>query len=757
MLGTYANLETAKDDFYRQCTMADFWIDIKKAPVAQAKNLSTLPGIAEISQRIVFPVIVDLEKVAQPISGQAVSIPDVQRPGINSIVLRSGSYFSGDERDEVILSEKFAQARDLQPGMSIHLILNGQRKKLMIVGTAISAEHVYLAPPGGFMSDPGNYGLFYLKQTFAEDIFGFEGACNSIVGTFTPYGKKQEQTLFLRMTKNLDPFGVFAITPLKDQFSNLSLNSEMGGLKTLSTMLPIMFLSVAALVLNVLMTRMAKQQRTIIGTLKALGYFNREILYHFLKFGLTVGILGALAGCALGYWMSGGMNSMYKAFFSFPRLLNYAYPAVMILAVIISLIFAALGTIRGVRCVIRLNPAESMREAAPETAGAIILERLTSFWQSLSLWWQIILRGMFRNKTKTLIGIFAAVMGSALVLLSFGFTNSMNYMVDFQFSKVLISNFDIGLKDGVDDKAVAEILRLPGVTHAEPVFTVPCTFYNDNHHKKGAISGLVQGAALTVPRTGDGTAVDIPTAGLLMTRRLANELDLDEGDYVRFVPIKGIKQPHTVQISRIIDSMLGLSVYADSTWLITLLGEGNIVSQIQLQARQTHEQQQSFYKTLKTFPLLESVSSIEEQKQTIQEQMTQSMGSVAFIMVLFAGVIFFGSILNASLISLSERQREISTYRVLGYQPREIGGMFLRENLLINMVGALLGLPVGKWMLIGMMTQYSNDAYSMPAIVTASSWGWTLLLSVIFVLGAHFFVQKNINKLNWLEGVNYKE
>jgi len=141
----------------------------------------------------------------------------------------------------------------------------------------------------------------------------------------------------------------------------------------------------------------------------------------------------------------------------------------------------------------------------------------------------------------------------------------------------------------------------------------------------------------------------------------------------------------------------------------------------------------------------------------MKEQMTGSMQSMASVMILFAGVIFFGSILNGSLISISEREREIATYRVLGYTPTEIGTIFLRENILTNMVGAVLGLALGYWMTVAMMAQYQNDAYSMPAVVYPVSLLYSMILSLVFVLSAHYFVKRVIRKQNWEEALSMKE
>ena len=109
-------------------------------------------------------------------------MPATRTPVINNIVIRKGSYFTGDKRNEVIVSEKFAQARNIIPGTFIHLIMGGKRKKLFVVGTAISSEYIYMTPPGSIFPEPASYGVFWIKQKFAEDVFGFHGACNNIVG-----------------------------------------------------------------------------------------------------------------------------------------------------------------------------------------------------------------------------------------------------------------------------------------------------------------------------------------------------------------------------------------------------------------------------------------------------------------------------------------------------------------------------------------------------------------------------------------------
>ncbi len=164
MLSTFNNLEKARSSYYSQCRMADFWIDLKKAPLSEVKLLLEQEGISEIRDRISFPVIVDLAEVDRPISGHLLTLPAHPEPIINNIVVERGSYFSEKRRDEVIISEKFARARNIEMGSYIYLVLNGQRKKLFVVGTAMSSEYMYLTPPGSIASNPSEYGLFYVKR-----------------------------------------------------------------------------------------------------------------------------------------------------------------------------------------------------------------------------------------------------------------------------------------------------------------------------------------------------------------------------------------------------------------------------------------------------------------------------------------------------------------------------------------------------------------------------------------------------------------
>jgi len=757
MGAAYNNLTEAKQRYYRQCRMAHFWIDLKKVPLAELDALARLPGVAVIRPRIGFYATVDMEDVAKPLNGLVLSLPDRREPVINDIVLRRGGYFTDRRRDEVIVNDAFAAEHDLKPGSRVRLVLNNRLQELYVVGTAISSEFVYLLPPGGLAPDRENFGVFYLKHTYAEDVFDFDGAANQIVGQLAPGLRGPPEQVLRRAETLLSPYGVFSTTLLVNQASNKFLSQEIAGLKVFAILLPSIFLAVAALVLNVLLSRLAQQQRTVVGTLKALGYSDGQVFLHFLKFALAVGLTGWLVGCGMGHWIAGWMTKTYREFYEFPELTNRVYWEIMVLALLISLGCAVVGSLRGIRTVLRLSPAEAMRPKPPKQGGAVLLERVRWFWSRLSSGWRMVLRSVIRNRMQTAAGVFAAAMGSAVLVSGFMMLDATDYLLDFQFKWILRSDIELALKDEQNGDALLDVARLQGVDRAEPTLNVACTFTNGPYRRKGAITGITPHATLTVPRDTEARRIPLPPAGVVMTRKMAELLHLKQGDLVTIRPVKGLRQPQQVRVLHIADSFLGTAVYADIDYLNRLIHEESAINGIQLATDREPTQLNALYRELKQMPALQAVADRREMIENLEQIVVDNMGVFTGALVVFAGVVFFGSILNASLISLAERQREVATLRVLGYGPWQIGGLLLRESMFVTLLGTVLGMPLGYLLAVITSIAYDTELFRFPVVATPGTWIWTLVLAVVFGLSAHLFVQWAVHRMDWLEALQAKE
>jgi putative ABC transport system permease protein len=757
LASSYLNLSAAKRLYYAQCRMADFSIELKKVPLAEVNRLAELPEVAELRPRIQHYVTVDLDGVAEPLNGQVLSLPDRRRPVINDIVIRRGSYFTDRRDNEVIVNDKFAREHRLQPGQWIRLLLNDQQQELFIVGTAISSEFVYLLGSNSITPDPKRFGVFFLKQSYAEDVFDFKGSANQVLGRLSAAARGSPQEVLRRAENMLSDYGVFTTTPLEDQMSNRFLSQEIQGLRSFGMITPCMFLAVAAMVLNVLLSRLAQQQRTVVGTLKALGYSDLQLFWHFLKFGLAVGAFGGFLGCGLGWWLAKGMTAIYRTFFEFPELHSRFHWSVYATGLLVSIACAALGSVRGSRAVLRLRPAQAMRPNPPRRGGAVFLERFGWLWRSLGSGWRMVLRNVLRSRLRTAACVFAAAMGASLLVNGFMMQLSLEHLVDFQFRRVMRSDVDLAFKDERGQDALSEAARLPGVDCAEPTLSVACTFINGSHRKKGSVTGLLPNARLTIPRDRHARPIRVPDHGLTFSRTLADALHVKPGDLVGVEPIKGRRRLQYVPVAEISDSYLGASVYANIGYLSRLVDEELAVSGAQLAVDRNPAHRDALYRELKQLPALQSVTARADMIKSLEDTVLENQRIVIGLLVLFAGVMFFGSILNASLVSLAERQREIATLRVLGYTSWEIGSLLLRESMITTTLGTLLGMPLGYLLTVAIAETYASDLFRMPIVASGGLWMLTMACAVAFGLITHVFVQRAINKMDWLDALKTLE
>jgi putative ABC transport system permease protein len=755
MQSAYHNLEDAKRSYYRRSRMADFWIDVKKVPLVELDALEQLPGVTEILPRIGFHATVDLEDSVEPLNGLVLSLPDRRRHVLNDIVIRQGGYFTDRRENEVIVNDAFARHHNLYPGSTVHLLLNDRRQELFVVGTAISAEFTYLVGPGAIMPDPEHYGVFYIKRTYAEDVFDFQGAANQIVGRLAPQYRDHPDDVLRRAERLLDAYGVSTATPLKQQASNQYLTAEIEGLGSFATVVPTIFLAVAALVLNVLITRLARQQRVVIGTFKALGYTDWQMFLYFLKFGLSVGLAGGLLGDVLGYAAASGLTVVYRQFFEFPRLEMGFHWYTHAVGMAVSVICAMLGTLHGAYGVLKLQPAEAMRPEPPRQGGAILLERIVWLWKSLGASWRMALRSLVRHRFRTAVAVFASTMGAGLLVTGFMMNEALYFFLDFQFHRVSRSDIDLTFADHQGRPALDEVRAMPGVDYAEPQLHVACTFVHGPYRRKGAVTGLIPNARLTIPRDTKGDRINVPETGLVMTNALADMLHIQRGDTLTMIPVEGERRPAAMRVARIADSYIGLQTYADITFLSRSVGEAYTLNAAQLSVNPKSERALNLQ--LKQTPGVSGVVARRDMIASLTETILQSQSGFIGTLVVFAGVVFFGSIVNASIVNLAERQREVATFRALGYGEWRIGSMFLRESLLTCLLGTLLGMPVGYGLSVLTALSYANELMRLPVVTAPWIWIVTFVLALLFALLAHGVVQLSIHRMNFMEALQVKE
>lgn len=757
MVAVFVDLDGARERYYKRYRMADFSVSLKRAPESSVKAVENLPDVLEARGRVRLDVLVYVPDAPEPIRGVAVSMPEEKKPPIYGVLLYSGTRFSGEDAKEVILDRQFAEAHHLKPGDRIKVLMADRLHDLLVVGTGMSPEFVMLIPPGGGLApDPARYGVLYLPRRFLQNSGNLESAYNELVGLALDTSRPTLADTVELVKEKLDQYGVTYATQFRDQASVAMLRDELTSLKVTAGILPVIFLGVAALVLNITIGRLVARQRTVIGTFRALGYSKARIVRHYLGFGVVLGTAGGFAGLALGTWLQGAMLQLYRGFFAIPNIERHYHSKVLVSGVLIAIAFALLGTLKSSLAAARLEPAEAMRPPPPEKGGRILLERAELLWTGLSFRWKMILRSVFRNPFRSLVGVGAAAVATALLLCAVSQYDGLNYLMRYHFEKLAHEDYTVAFRDPRPVKASEEIRQLPTVSTDESQLVVICDLKNGPFSKRTPITGLVPDNHLYTPLDRAGKELAVPDRGLILTRKLAEILHAREGDVIRMRPLIGRREEVDVAVTRVIESFLGLSAYCDLRYLSGLLGEewvANTMLVTTFQGSRSTPLTRGLYRR----PQVIGVSERERSLRRMEETMGGFMLSFIVVMVIFAGIIGFGSVFNTALASFSERQREVGTLRVLGYTPTQVTWIFSGESFLLNGIGVAVGLVLGVGLAYLLAAAYDTDLYRFPVVIYGSRVVLTAATVTTLVALSQGIIYLMIRGLNWLDVLKVKE
>jgi putative ABC transport system permease protein len=743
----FQDLDGARERYYTEYRLADFTVDLKRGPEWTVREVESLPNVREARGRVDIGVLIDLPNRDQLISGRAISLPETRTPVLDDVHLRSGTWFSGTDDKEAILNDSFAKANGLVAGDRIQVLLLDRQHDLLVVGTAMSPEFVYLLPVGGgIVPDPAMFGVLYANERFLQESCDLEGAFNQIVGMCHDTSPLALSNTLQLIEDHLDSFGVTNTTPVQDQPSVRFLADELKGLQTTAIILPSLFLVVSVLVLNVLIGKMVSQQRTVIGTLKALGYSGGELTRHYLSHGLIIGVLGGLTGGLFGYWMQVQLLDLYSQFYAMPGIRPHFYPDAFLGGLAIGIIAALLGTISGLRYAARLEPAEAMRPPPPERGGKVLPEYIPFFWNALSFRGKMILRAIFRNPFRSLTSALATAIATALV----------DYLMSYEFERVSRQDITVSLRDPEGQGTAQEISNMVGVSRSEPQLGVVCDLTHGPRAKRMGITGIPRGAELYTPLDSKGNPIVIPDAGLVLSKKLGEILNAKPGDILKVRSLIGQRKTTRAPVVGTVDTFLGLSAYADLQYLAELLGEERSANTV-LATLHPGADQEEFLNELKKRPTVIGVGERRRSLDQLEATFGETMGIMIGIMVLFAGLIAFGGVLNTALVSLSDRQREVGTLRVLGYTPGQISAIFSGESLIVNALGIAAGLLLGVGLAHLVSWAYNTELYRFPVVLLPRRFVESALTLSVFVGLAQGVVYRMIRSLEWLDVLKVKE
>ncbi|WP_306292446.1 ABC transporter permease [Solemya velum gill symbiont] len=567
--------------------------------------------------------------------------------------------------------------------------------------------------------DYKRYGVMWMARKPLASAYDMSGAFNNVSLTLTQGAN--EQDVIDRLDDILKDYGGIGAYARKDQLSNRFLSEELKQQKTIATIFPIIFFGVAAFLLNVVVSRLISLQREQIAGLKAFGYSDFDVGLHYTKLVLMIVSLGIVIGIVAGIKMGQGMSNIYMTLYSLPFMTYVLKPQVIVTAALISMSVAVLGTLYAVRSTARLPPAQAMRPEPPAIYHSTL---------GISMACGTMMTGGFQE-------------------------GAINHMVEVQFGMSRTGDLTVIYTEPTSARSLYSLQSLQGVEHAEAFRYVPVNLRFEHRSYRTAVSGIPPRGELMRLLDANLTIIDVPEHGVILTDYLAELLQIRPGDMLTLEVLEGQRPTVQVPVVGTAKEYLGVSAYMQRSSLNRLLKEGEAITGAWLSVDDRY--QKEVYAELKGMP---RIAGVVEQKSAIRafyDTIAESVLFFTFISTLLGGSIAFGVIYNSMRIALSERNRELASLRVLGFQRGEVAYILLGELALLTLVAIPLGLLLGYGLCAFMAFQFDTDLYRIPLVLGINVYAFAALVVIASSIISAIMIWRNLAHLDMVAVLKTKE
>ena len=751
-LGALDALTKSKDNYYRDYRFADVFATAKRVPNSLQMRLDTIPGVAKVYSRIVSPVTIDVPGMQEPAQGKFISVPQYDRPTLNDLYIVRGRMLDPDRPNELLISKSFSEAHQILPGDSMQAVINGRKQTLEIVGVALTPEYIIQIPPGNMLPDHKRFGVFWMGYRQMEAAFEMTGAFNDV--SILLDQTANEQAVIAELDFLLEPYGCTGAYGRLQQPSHSYITDEIRQLSTMAMVAPSIFLGVAAFLLNVVIARIVGLQREQIATLKAFGYSNWAVGWHYLKLVLAIATLGAGLGTIGGYLLSRNLTRMYAEFYQFPSFSVGLQPKIVLAAVAVSFTASALGALNAVRRAVALPPAQAMRAEPPQKYRPTFVERL-GIGQFLPQVARMVLRQIERKPVKSLTAILGIGMSVAILMLGSFSLDAIHYIMNFQFRVAQRQQISIALREPSSPGVIHEISHLPGVISVESFRGVAAKIRSGHRWRRLAILGLDPGAKLFRLLNVKEQPVELPPEGLVLSDKLAEILQVQPGDVVSVSVLEGERPKLEIPVTAIITEYGGLNAYMNRSALHRLLKEAEVVSGAFLEVDSQSES--AFFRQVKETPRIANVSVKTAVLNSFEDTIAENILMMRTFNIIFAIIIAFGVVYNSARISLAEQNRELATLRVMGFTQAEVSAILLGELAVLTLLAIPAGWLIGYGLVAMFVQALDTEIYRIPLIIERTTYLFAALVVILAALVSGLVVQRRIRKLDMIAVLKAQE
>lgn len=557
---------------------------------------------------------------------------------------------------------------------------------------------------------------------------------------------------------------VWYVTDREAVASYASFESDAKGINAVGTVFPIIFFLVAALVSLTTMTRMVEERRTQIGTFKALGYSKKSIAAKYVLYAFLATVIGGIIGVVLGELLIPGLvlrtyKIMYVNLTKTASFVNIPYA---LTAVVIAVLCTTGAALFACRRSLKESPAALMRPEAPRTGKKIFLEKFKGFWIRLNFSQKAALRNLMRYKKRLYMTLFGVAGCMALLLVGFGIRDSVSSMTRNQFNKIWNYQGTVTVDESLTRTErrhlLSEVQSIDGVDDYLQTFRT-LTYVDANEKEENAYILVPQNVDylseyITIQTRLGHKQISLSDDGVIITEKLAKMLGVKEGDTVSFKTEKDGSSTAEIKILGVAENYLYHYVYMTPTAYKNLFGDSAALNTLLL--RSSAQDNGEFSKQLLQ---TDGITSVTMNTDT-QTQVDEAMGNLNIIvalMIVSAGLLAIVVLYNLNNINITERRRELATLKVLGFYDGELERYVFRENIILTVVGMLLGIIIGVILHFFVMRSVETDTMMFGRQIKWYSYIFSIVLTAAFSILVNVLMSFKLRKIDMIESLKSTE
>lgn len=541
--------------------------------------------------------------------------------------------------------------------------------------------------------------------------------------------------------------------------------AEYGGcadsIDALAGIFPVFFVLVAALVALTTMTRMVDEQRINIGTMKALGYTSGMIAKKYIVYAMSASAIGSILGLAIGYTLFPSI--IYNAY-----AIMYTVPAVelrfdlliTVLSIVVSIFVTTFTAYAACRKELIEAPSILMRPKAPKNGKRILLERIGFIWDKIGFIWKVTLRNIFRYKKRFLMTVLGISGCTALILTGFGVRDSIQMIVDVQFGE--LNKYSMTVSYDSDEKT-EDINKLKSFVSGENGVEEIAMFHNQN--AKVMINNKEKEVTVIIPENKNTfkefitlrdrkthTPVKLSDNGIVISEKAARNLDVKVGDKVKILNEKDVSAEAV--ISGITENYVNHYVYMTNEYyekLYNRKAESNRIYGV-LNDNITLDQEDKMASRIIDTTCANGTVFTTGIKDGFSDTI-KSLNYVVLLMIISAGALAFVVLYNLSNVNISERIREIATIKVLGFYDKEVSAYIYRENVILTLIGAIVGLGLGKILHQFIMITVEVENMMFGRLINPISYVVAFILTIVMGVIVNLVMNRKLKKVEMVESL----